>query len=111
VYRLGGKLQTSESPPWEAEGINKRHATYCVCGLLLDPEDGGDMFLRKSVDFHRTTHVISQKTELFIATAGRTSHSTLKPCSAFRVRNQVSHPQQYNRQIYVIACFNPYIYI
>jgi hypothetical protein len=28
--------------------------TVFLIGLLFDPDDGDDVFLRKSVDFHRT---------------------------------------------------------
>jgi hypothetical protein len=44
----------------------------CFLGLLLNLEDGGDMFLRKMSALTSLHGVISQKVELFMAIAVRT---------------------------------------
>jgi hypothetical protein len=49
----------------------------CIAGsLFFNPEDGGDMFLRKMLIFNGLHSFISQKTELFITTAVKTSNLT-----------------------------------
>jgi hypothetical protein len=45
-----------------------------IVGSFINPEDGGDMFLRTWVDFRLTIGVISQKLELFITTVVRNSN-------------------------------------
>jgi hypothetical protein len=62
------------SPPssWSRNEPSKSTASYLLLanfllGLLFDPEDGGDMFLRNVSSLLNGLHgVIFQKTELFI---------------------------------------------
>jgi hypothetical protein len=69
------------------------HASFLL-GLFLDSDNFGDMFLRN------VCCVISQKIELFITTAVRTSDSTgrafLPLCCLLKA---VIYPQRYNIQI------------
>jgi hypothetical protein len=47
-------------------------------GLFFDPEDGGDVPPKRRFTFNRLHNVVSQKIELFITTAVRTSNTFIK---------------------------------
>jgi hypothetical protein len=68
--------ETSLDFQWTSSVSYLLHAGFLL-DLLIDPEDGGDMFhLKYRLTFNGLHGVISQKTELCMTIAVRTSHPT-----------------------------------
>jgi hypothetical protein len=68
------RARAQRESKWQTESVISFHVRFLL-GLIFGPEDGGDMLLtnvgRLSTDY--THGVISQKIELFMSTAVRTS--------------------------------------